>query len=97
MGGEELKWRQLKKQLISSQGPHPSSTAKTNGKSTNLRRMASIDISDVVTASVYSEKTWKMIISIIIIIIIIMNKSQEMTVFHGRQKLTSAMKQRPEK
>ena len=29
---------------------------------------------------------------IIIIIIIIMNKSQEMTVFHGRQKLTSAMK-----
>ena len=34
---------------------------------------------------------------IIIIIIIIMNKSQELTVFHGRQKLTSAMKQRPEK
>ena len=32
-----------------------------------------------------------------IIIIIIMNKSQELTVFHGRQKLTSAMKQRPEK
>ena len=27
---------------------------------------------------------------IIIIIIIIMNKSQELTVFHGRQKLTSA-------
>ena len=27
---------------------------------------------------------------IIIIIIIIMNKSQEFTVFHGRQKLTSA-------
>ena len=58
--------------------------------------MASIGISDVVTASVYSEKTcmkklmmMKMII-IIIIIIIIMNKSQELTVFHGRQKLTSA-------
>ena len=32
-----------------------------------------------------------------IIIIIIMNISQETTVFHGRQKLTSAMKQRPEK
>ena len=31
----------------------------------------------------------KMII-IIIIRIIIMNKSQELTVFHGRQKLTSA-------
>ena len=27
----------------------------------------------------------------------IMNKSQELTVFHGRQKLTSVMKQRPEK
>ena len=27
---------------------------------------------------------------IIIIIVIIMNKSQELTVFHGRQKLTSA-------
>ena len=27
---------------------------------------------------------------IIMIIIIIMNKSQELTVFHGRQKLTSA-------
>ena len=33
----------------------------------------------------------------IIIIISIMNKSQETTVFHGHQKLTSAMKQRPEK
>ena len=58
--------------------------------------MASIGISDVVTASVYSEKTrmkklmmMKMII-IIIISIIIMNKSQELTVFPGRQKLTSA-------
>ena len=27
---------------------------------------------------------------IIIIIFIIMNKSQELTIFHGRQKLTSA-------
>ena len=33
----------------------------------------------------------------IMIIIISMNKSQELTVFGGRQKLTSAMKQRPEK
>ena len=64
-------------------------------------RMASIGISDVVTTSVYSEKTriknLTMTKMIIIIIIIIMNKSQETTVFHGRQKLTSAMKQRPEK
>ena len=48
-------------------------------------RMASIGISDVVTASVYLEKT------------LLLNKSQESTVFGGRQKLTSAMKQRPEK
>ena len=88
-------------QLISSQGPHfsPRSTAKTNDKSTISGRMASIGISDVVTASVYSEKTRmkKLMIKMIIIIIIIMNKSQETTVFHRHQKLTSAMKQRPEK
>ena len=62
--------------------------------------MASIGISDVVTASVYLEKTRLkklMTTKMIIIIISIMNKSQEMTVFHGRQKLTSATKQRPEK
>ena len=55
--------------------------------------MASIGISDVVSASVYSEKTRMkklMMMKMIIIIIIIMNKSQELTVFHGRQKLTSA-------
>ena len=46
-------------------------------------------ISDVAIASVNSKKTLtkKMIM---IIIIISMNKSQEVTVFHGRQKLTSA-------
>ena len=41
VGGEELKWRQLKyKQLMSPQGAHfsPHSTAKTNDKSTNLRK-----------------------------------------------------------
>ena len=58
--------------------------------------MASIGISDVVTASVYSEKT-RMKKLMMKMIIIIMNKSQELTVFHGRQKLTSAMKLRPEK
>ena len=55
--------------------------------------MASIGISDVVTASVYSEKTCMkklMMMKMIIIIIIIKNKSQELTVFPGRQKLTSA-------
>ena len=54
--------------------------------------MASIGISDVVTASVYSEKARmkKLMMKMIIIINIIMNKKQELTVFHGRQKLTSA-------
>ena len=32
----------------------------------------------------------KLMMKMIIIIIIIMNQSQELTVFHGRQKLTSA-------
>ena len=61
-------------------------------------RMASIGISDVVSASVYSEKTrMKKLMMMKMIIISIMNKSQELTVFHGRQKLTSAMKLRPKK
>ena len=53
-------------------------------------RMASIGISDVVTASVYSEKTRMKKLMMKMIIIIIMNKLQELTVFHGCQKLTSA-------
>ena len=43
------------------------------------------------------KKLMMMMKMIIIIIISIMNKSQVTTVIHGRQKLTSAMKQRPEK
>ena len=39
----------------------------------------------------------KLMMMKIIIIIIIMNKSQETAVFSGRQKLTSAMKLKPEK
>ena len=46
-------------------------------------------ISDLAIASVHSEKTWTKK-WIMIIIIISMNKSQELKVFHGRQKLTSA-------
>ena len=62
-------------------------------KGTISGRMLSSGISHVAFASVYSKKTrlkkcW---------IMIIINKSQELTVFHGREKLTSAMKQRPEK
>ena len=79
MGGIGIKMASAKNnQLISSQGPHfsPHSTAK---------------ISDVVTVSVYSEKTHMKKL------MMMMNKSQEMTVFGGRQKLTSAMKLMPEK
>ena len=65
-------------------------------KGTISGRMLSSGISHVAFASVYMEKTrlkkcWIMIITIM------MNKSQELTFFHGRQKLTSTMKQRPEK
>ena len=94
MGGEELKWCQLThNQLMSPQGPHfcAHSTAKTNDNVQISGRMASIDISDDMTTSVYSEKT------LLKKLMLIMNKSQESTVFSRRQKLTSAMKQRPEK
>ena len=56
-------------------------------------RMASIGISDAVTASVCLEKTCLKKL----MMIVIMNKSQETTVFHGHQKLTSVMKLRLEK
>ena len=86
-------------QLISSERPHfsPRSKAvlvqlKPTIKVQISGRMASIGISDVVTASVYSEKTRMKKLMMKMIIIIIMNKSQETTVFHGRQKLTSTMK-----
>ena len=39
----------------------------------------------------------KLMMMKMIIIIIIMNISQELTVFQGRQKLTSAKNKRPEK
>ena len=101
VGGEELKWHQLKhNQLMGLQGPHfsPHSTVKTMIKAQISGRMASIAISDVVTASVNSEKTrMKKCMMIMMMIIISMNKSQETMVFSGRQKLTSAMKLRPEK
>ena len=96
VGGEELKWRQLKTKLISLQDLIlvQSVQLKTTVKVQISGSMASIGISDVVSASVYSEKTrmkkFMMKMIIIIIVISIMNKSQETTVFHGRQKLTSA-------
>ena len=69
--------------------------AKANDKAQISGRMVSSGISDVAFASVYFEKTrlkkcW-------IMIIIIMKKLQETTAFGEHQKLTSAMKQRPQK
>ena len=57
-------------------------------------RMMSRGISDVVFASVHSEKTR---LKKLTMISNIMKKSQETTVFSGRQKLSFAMKLRPEK
>ena len=57
MGRDELKWHHRAHHKLRSQHePHfsPHSTAKTNDKSTFL---VSISISDVVIASVHSEKT----------------------------------------
>ena len=61
--------------------------------------VSSCSISDVVIASVHSEKTRlkKLMMMMMKMIIIITNKSQEMTDFNGHQKLTSAMKLWPEK
>ena len=58
--------------------------------------MVSSGISEVAFASVHSEITHLKKSMKIIIIIIIMDKSQEMMEFSGRQILTSAIKQRPE-
>ena len=74
MGGEELKWRKLKhNQLMNSQGQHFSSAVqlKPTIKVQIPGRMASIGISDVVTASIYSEKTCLKKLMIMMKIIII--------------------------
>ena len=94
MGGEELKCCQLThNQLMNPHGPIFVHTVQLNPtiKAQISRRITHIGRSDVVTASVHSEKTHlkKMML--------IMNKSQESTVFGECLKLTSAMKQRPEK
>ena len=65
-------------------------------------RIISSGKSDVVIASVYSEKTslnklMMLMMMMMKMIIIIMKKSLETMVFSGLQKLTSAMNLRPEK
>ena len=103
VGREEFKWRQpAHHQLWSQQGPHAVQLIKTGDRKHSSGRMVSSGISNVVIASIHSEKNslkklLMIMIIIITIIIIIMNKSQELTVFSGRQKLTSSMKLRPEK
>ena len=105
MGGEKLKWHQLAHhQLMSCNGLFHTVKLKPIIKAQISGKYVTSGISDAATALVNSENTrmkklmmiMRMII-IVIIIIIIMNKSQETTVFHRCQKLTSAMKQRPEK
>ena len=66
---------------MSPQGPHFVHTVqlKRTIKLQISGRMASIGINDVVTASVYSEKTR------LKKLMLIMNKSQETTVFGGRR------------
>ena len=68
----------------------PHGKAKANDKRHNLRKNAIKWYKYVALVSVYSEKTRLKKCWIMIIIIIIMNKSQDLTIFHGRQKLTSA-------
>ena len=98
MGGEELKWRQLAyHQLMSQQGLilvhavklKPIIKAQISGK------LVSSGISDVAITSVYFEKPrMKKMISYDNYYY---DLSQETTFFGRHQKLTSAMKQRPEK
>ena len=66
----KFKWHQpAHHQLWSQQGPNfsPHSTAKTNDKSTFLRKNGLGRISDVVIASVHSEKTRLKLMMIMII------------------------------
>ena len=94
MGKKELKWHQLthiqlmgRKDLIlvHSVQLKPTIKAQISG------RMASIGVRDVVTTSVYSEKTG------LKKLMLIMNKSQETMIFGRRQILPTAMKLRLEK
>ena len=97
MGGDKIKWCRLAHhQLMSQQRPHfcPHSNAKPIIKAQISGKLVTSGISDVATASVHSEKTR---MKKMITIIISMNKSQELTDFGGRQKMTSSMKQRPQK
>ena len=93
MGREEFKWHKLSHHQLMSQHKglilvhtvklKPIIKVQISGK------LVTSGISNVVTASVYLEKT--RLKKLMKIIIIIMNKLQETTVFHGCQKENSAM------
>ena len=90
LGGEEL--NDISQRTISYEASKDLILVHT----VQLKPVIKAGISDVVIASVHSEKT-RLKKLMTIMMIIIMNKSQKMKVFSGRQKLTSAMKLRPEK
>ena len=72
----------------------PHSKAKSNYKSTISGKLENSGISDVAIVSVHTEKTR---LKNLIMIIIIMDLLQETTVFGEHQKVTSAIKLKPEK
>ena len=98
MGGEELKWCTISYRASKVLILVHTIQLKTMMKAHSSGKMVS-SVIDVVIASVHSEKTRlkKLTMMMITIIITIMNKSQEALVFSGHQKVTSAMKLRPEK
>ena len=94
VGIEELKWHQLAHlQLMNIRDLILVLTVQLKSmiKTRSSGRMVSSCRSDVVIASAYSEKTR------LKKLMMIMNKSKEMIVCSSSQKLTSAMKLRPEK
>ena len=77
--------------VMSQQGLILVYTEKLKPKGPISKKLVSSDISHVALASVLlGENPSEEVDDYVIIIIIIMNKSQELPVFHGRQKLTSA-------
>ena len=95
MSREEFKWSTIRYRaskdliLVHAVQLKPMIKAHSSGK------IVSSDISDVVIASAYSEKTHMkklMMIKMMMVMMIIMNKLRVTALFSGRQNLTFAMK-----
>ena len=91
MGGEELKWHQPSHHKLWSLHFSPHST-ESMIKAHSSGRMVSSGISDVVIASVHSEKTRlkKLMMTMtmrMMMMMMIINKLQETMVFRGGQNL----------